>query len=467
VPQAKLVSVEQVARSPESDKPVRAADRILAALTARVTAMTTMTLAAACRIGFDPIGDVPPVLDLQFADRGTLDDAVSGTSVVSFARASTATYVQPDGRIAVATANAPRFDHDPITGMPRGLVVEPRRTNLLLHSDDFFRDAVLRNGVVTADAALSPDGTLTADKLIEPATSAYAREIDTVYLAPAAGVYTQSVFVKAAERHLALIGAYFSGDVVFIGYNLQTGQSFVPPNYVAPMAHGIERYADGWFRIWQAHPSPGGTRRFEVLFVIDEQRSTYTGDGSSGMYVWGQQIEAGDTPSSYIPTGDVAVTRAGDVVAIEQAALAGVLAEDEGSLLASFSRPPPIAPGAVHALRLEASAQSTTLAISSGGAAAAESVEVLAAAGSAVSLVTAPLAAGQRVSTAAAYGRDGVLAVTGGGSVVSERTVMFAPGGARLVLGPGSDGGFVGHLDRISYWSVHLADDAMRALTLQ
>jgi hypothetical protein len=44
---------------------------------------------------------------------------------------------------------------------------------------------------------------------------------------------------------------------------------------------------------------------------------------------------------------------------------------------------------------------------------------------------------------------------------------MFAPGGARLVLGPGSDGGFVGHLDRISYWSVHLADDAMRALTLQ
>jgi hypothetical protein len=39
---------------------------------------------------------------------------------------------------------------------------------------------------------------------------------------------------------------------------------------------------------------------------------TYTGDGTSGIYIWGSQIEQGSFPTSYIPTGTNTVTRMSD-----------------------------------------------------------------------------------------------------------------------------------------------------------
>lgn len=56
------------------------------------------------------------------------------SDIITFTRSSTATYVASSGLLTSAATNAPRFDYDPVTLAPKGLLVEEQRTNLLLNS---------------------------------------------------------------------------------------------------------------------------------------------------------------------------------------------------------------------------------------------------------------------------------------------------------------------------------------------
>ena len=75
-----------------------------------------------------------PSLDLRLANSKSLVDSISGQNLITFTRASSATYTDSTGALQTATTNAPRFDHNPTTGESLGLLVEEQRTNLLLDS---------------------------------------------------------------------------------------------------------------------------------------------------------------------------------------------------------------------------------------------------------------------------------------------------------------------------------------------
>jgi hypothetical protein len=73
-----------------------------------------------------------PTLNLDFANSKTLDPRIT------FTRSQTGngvTYVGEDGLIKYASADEPRFDHDPVTGECLGLLVEESRSNLFTRSD--------------------------------------------------------------------------------------------------------------------------------------------------------------------------------------------------------------------------------------------------------------------------------------------------------------------------------------------
>ena len=71
-------------------------------------------------------------LDLPLAETKSITARVGPTPV--FTRSSTATFIGSDGLIQSAAINEPRFEHDPLTGVCGGLLLEQSRTNLVFPS---------------------------------------------------------------------------------------------------------------------------------------------------------------------------------------------------------------------------------------------------------------------------------------------------------------------------------------------
>jgi hypothetical protein len=240
-----------------------------------------------------------PTLDLKFAKDKTLDPRIT------FTRASSGTYVDENGVIQSAASGAARFDHDPETNESLGLLVEESRTNLTLYSED-FTNAAWQHGAETlhsANQAVAPDGTITAD-LLYPKSTGFVRSISQNY-GNASGTYTVSVFAKAGGRNFIYV--YNAQGNAKAWFNLSTGAKGSADAGITD--YGIIDYGNGWYRCWVSTNST--TSRFFFLGPADGDNSTeVTASGTNGIYVWGAQFEAGSFPTSYIPTPATFTSRA-------------------------------------------------------------------------------------------------------------------------------------------------------------
>jgi hypothetical protein len=168
------------------------------------------------------------------------------------------------------------------------------RYNLLTYSEQFDNAAWTKNQVsVTANATTAPDGTTTADKVIATAISgAHNLYVGFTYLA--AG-YSMSFFAKAAEYFAIRVGSMFSGNSVI--FNLSDGTIGTAS---AGYTGTITTLANGWYRCavtWTASAG-GDTPGFYVM--QDMSTTSYTGDGTSGIFVWGADLRsANDTIYPY------------------------------------------------------------------------------------------------------------------------------------------------------------------------
>jgi len=255
-------------------------------------------------------------LDLNFASTKSLVDAKTGQNLVTFTRASSGSYVGSDGLIKTATTNEARFDHNPTTGESLGLLVEEQRTNLLLRSEEFDNASWAKTASsTTPDNTVAPNGANAADKLIDTAVNTQ-HVVQQIITPIASTAYTYSCYLKAGERTQGAVGLTGAGnsDSIVI-FNLSTG-TYISTAGVAPTAYSITPAGSGWYRCsitWTATTTAAmGVR----LYTANSNTITYTGDGASGIYIWGAQLEAGTFPTSYISTTTATVTRSADVASI-------------------------------------------------------------------------------------------------------------------------------------------------------
>lgn len=239
---------------------------------------------------------------------------------LTFSRSSSGTRVNRNGLIELISDNNPRHDYHPITGEYLGILREPTRTNMIIRSSEFSDSAWIKYGVsVTSNAIIAPDGTLTASKLIED-TSLSSHSCSQVY-APAGSVsgtyYSGSIFIKAGERTRASLvlgpNAAFTNESTL---NVDLANGTISYTAADPYDWGMEPLKDGWYRIWMSNDATLGSQNLllRIHLVNDEGNTHYTGDGTSGLYIWGADAGEGVGLTSYIPTTTAPVTRDGESI---------------------------------------------------------------------------------------------------------------------------------------------------------
>jgi hypothetical protein len=244
---------------------------------------------------------VLPRLALDFVT-GVLDPRVTVLRALN-----TATAINSSGFVAIVNANLPRFDYDPVTLAPKGILIEEQRTNLVTFSEQFDNAAWSKlNASIAANATAAPDGTATADLLV-PNTTLAQHRVDGATTIPATA-HTWSCFVKAAGYGFAWLRIGSSGAV----FDLSTGAA----SSIAPgVTVGAQAFANGWWRFSVSVIAAGNDAvRINVLPTLST--TNFAGDGTSGIFIWGAQLEAGDFATSYIPTVASQVTRTADVVSM-------------------------------------------------------------------------------------------------------------------------------------------------------
>ena len=233
----------------------------------------------------------------------------NGAGDMDVTRATTATRVKSNGLIESVAINVPRIDY--LNSTCPSILVEPQRTNLQTYSEDFSNAVWIKvNSSINTNVSVAPDGNTSGDKLIEDTNT--GRHSAAIVIVPAtSGDYTFSVFVKASGRTKFQIDEAFSvGGAVNFDLTAGTATTF------APAKNGkIENYGNGWYRCSGTWPFTAGATTVLYLNLLNSaSNNTYTGDGTSGVILWGAQLEAGSNATSYIPTVASTVTRNADVI---------------------------------------------------------------------------------------------------------------------------------------------------------
>jgi len=250
----------------------------------------------------------------------------SATDLITFTRASSSTFLGSNGLIQTATNNTPRIEYN-ADGTVKGLLIEKQRTNSVTYSEQTDNSAWTKAVLtVTANASVAPDGLLTADKIVEASSGSAQHNMRQVVNVTANTTYTASVFAKSAERFNLRFGLLNSGlsSGAYAQFNLNTGviSGQVTAGTATNISYSIEPVGNGFYRCSVAVTVDNSSTSITPFIGLldDSGNASYSGDGASGLYIWGAQLEQGSFPTSYIPTTGATATRAADNASIPTSA---------------------------------------------------------------------------------------------------------------------------------------------------
>ncbi len=358
------------------------------------------------------------------------------------------TYQTTPSTYVATTASAyygPRFDYDPVTLAPKGLLIEEARTNLLLRSQEIGVApwAVYGSASVSANATSAPDGTVSADLITFSAVdNGYAQ--DNIVIGSSVSA-TLSFYVKAnVGTQIRYAVPCLDAGGTFLG-GLNNTTSTITSGQLA---------ANGWYRISVTFTTPVGTTKCSVRIlgaVI-----------SDSAYVWGIQFEAGSFATSYIPTVASTVTRSADVASMTGTNFSSWYNQSEGTFVVSQDN---VGVSFRTAIQVDGGSNSNRILLQTSSTSLAQVLFVNVANVSQVNLSTQTINSTGSV-TAAAYKLDD-YAYSVNGAAASTDNVGLVPTVTRMFIGSelGSSVYLNGHIRQIAYYNTRLPNAQLQTLT--
>jgi hypothetical protein len=411
-----------------------------------------------------------PSLSFNFAAMPALDPRIT------FTRASTGTFLNSAGVLTSAATNEPRFDYNPSTLAARGLLIEEARTNNLTYSEDFGNAAWTKGGAtVSTDTTTAPTGTTVADSLIEDSSTGQHRVFRSATGTTNTNPYTFSVFAKANTRTRIYLGIAEGTTFVRQGnaiFDLSAGTVVFAGGGSGGATGGsatITAVGNGWYRCTYTL-TLGGTDTTvfsDINLVSTGTTINYTGDGTSGLFLWGAQLEAGAFPTSYIPTTTTALTRAADVASVNT--LSPWYNSAEGSVYVSatlLNAPTSLAGASLYSLSNGTVSERISV-LTGGGSGGNINTIVTDDAVLQAQTVNGGLSTAGTYNYANAYKLNDFASVVNGGTAVTDGLGSL-PTVDRLILGANAVGniGFLnGYLRRIVYYPRRLSNAELQSIT--
>ncbi len=186
------------------------------------------------------------------------------------------------------------------------------RRNLLTYTEQFDNTSWTKTrSSISPNVAIAPDGSITADKLVEDTSSqdhrlTYNQSITLSTSSPASG----SIYMKAAGRNFFRFYLLYIPSSPSWTVNLTTGEINILSGG-SLVSVSTTNVGNGWWRINWTFTAQTATAIGAIYGSISQDAAgtiNYTGDGFSGIYIWGAQLEAGSTATAYqrvVSTSDV------------------------------------------------------------------------------------------------------------------------------------------------------------------
>jgi len=231
----------------------------------------------------------------------------------TFTRNNIGTRVNSSGNIESVGVDLPRIDY---LGGNGSWLFEPQSQNLIDYSEDFSQGYfTLTNASVSSSTITDPTENQNSFKLIPDNGTGGNRSIGRSFI-NLTGLHTFTCFAKKAEYNYLTLRTR-NGPNTAVMFNLDNGTFNVNSTSAAFVSAEIDDYGNGWYRC-SVTLDPSQMANVGQLFVslsvgiTGNETNSFSGDGLSGVYIFGMQFEEKSYQTSYIPTNGSPVTRAAD-----------------------------------------------------------------------------------------------------------------------------------------------------------
>ena len=369
-------------------------------------------------------------LSLDFTAMSSLD------SRFTFSRSTNptpgASFIGSNGLVQYAGTNVPRFDYDPTTLAPRGLLIEGTSTNLVTQSEAFtvgvgnWTDTnITRDGTLRT----SPDGTANALRITASAANA------TIIRSSAIGTSTARTFSIWLRRVTG------TGN---IDYTQNNGTN------------------------WNTQPITSSWVRYTFTHTANHQVGIRIVTNGDAIELWGAQLEDGSGASSYVFSGASQGQRAADSCSMTGTNFSSWFNNTAGTLLVSART----STRYVDASGFDFPAVLTLDSANHIGPCQWNGVVygVVRAGGSYRINYATLVSPGNNANykAAIAYADSDFAAVANGGSIQAGSGTTVPSGLNRFALGAsrsGVAGNFFGHISQIKFWPTRLPNATLQSIT--